>query len=287
MKKGWKIFWIVCGISAAIGIILCISGLAMGASLSALNINVGGNGIHFVEDDEHPEEELYDDEGYEVHEFDRDAAQSYDDVKKVKVDVSALELEVLMSEDECVWVDAENLSSKVKFQCRQEGDELILKTDVKLARLVDLDGSKTIRLYLPEKCLEEIDITNGAGTVRIEYLNAEKFSLDIGAGDAAVKDFDVTEAEIDCGAGEITAYGSVAKNIDIECGVGEIGLTLEGNEEDYTYNVDCGVGEVVVGQNRYEGVGNGHNNGQNHHGKKNIDVECGIGSVTVQFTSGI
>ena len=118
-------------------------------------------------------------------------------------------------------------------------------------------------------------------------MNAEKFSLDVGAGDAVVKDFDVTEAEIDCGAGEITASGSVAKNIDIECGVGEINLTLEGNEEDYTYNVDCGVGEVVVGQNRYEGVGNGHNNGQSHHGNKNIDVECGIGSVSVQFTSGI
>lgn len=287
MKKGWKIFWIVSGITAAVGIVLCIVGLVMGASLSALNVRIGNTGLHIVDDGEGFTANEFLDDDYSTPGPDTAHAQSYDNVKKVNVDVAALELDILKSKDDLVWIETENLSSKLKFRCGQEGDELKLQTVTKLSKLVNLGDAGTVRLYLPEKSFEEIEITNGAGTVMIEYVNAEKLSLDVGAGEAVVKDFDAAEADMECGAGEITASGDVAKQIDIECGVGEISLTLEGTEEDYACDVDCGVGEVAIGNRRFEGLGNSHDSGQSHHGKKTIDVECGIGSVTVRFASGI
>ena len=33
MKKGWKIFWITCGATFAVGIILFVAGLGMGATM--------------------------------------------------------------------------------------------------------------------------------------------------------------------------------------------------------------------------------------------------------------
>lgn len=33
MKKGWKIFWGICGSLVAIGVICCIVGVALGGSL--------------------------------------------------------------------------------------------------------------------------------------------------------------------------------------------------------------------------------------------------------------
>ena len=33
MKKGWKIFWIICGSAAFLGAALCAAGLALGGSV--------------------------------------------------------------------------------------------------------------------------------------------------------------------------------------------------------------------------------------------------------------
>ena len=32
MKKGWKIFWIVCGSLAGLGLVLCMASLALGVT---------------------------------------------------------------------------------------------------------------------------------------------------------------------------------------------------------------------------------------------------------------
>ena len=36
MRRGWKIFWIVCASIAGIGLVLCVTGAGMGATLSGI-----------------------------------------------------------------------------------------------------------------------------------------------------------------------------------------------------------------------------------------------------------
>ena len=55
MKKGWKIFWIVCGITAAVGLICCVAAFAMGVTAEALEAKFPygiGWGSHQDEDTE-------------------------------------------------------------------------------------------------------------------------------------------------------------------------------------------------------------------------------------------
>ena len=151
-----------------------------------------------------------------------------------------------------------------------------------IARVVSFDQN-----LVTKNNLEEIDVKNEAGIVVIQSLNAEEFSLDIGAGEAIVKDFRAMEADFSCGAGEIRAVGNVAKKMDVDCGIGEVVLTLDGTEEESACEVACGVGEVVIGDVVYEGIGSEHHGGKNHNGSKEIEVDCGVGSVTVQFETGV
>lgn len=37
MKKGWKNFWIACGVTAGVGLALCCVGIGMGATFEAIN----------------------------------------------------------------------------------------------------------------------------------------------------------------------------------------------------------------------------------------------------------
>lgn len=286
MKKKWKMFWIVCAVLIVAGIGLCIVGLAMGASPSSLNVNIGGAGIHLYDD----EDDLYlfeeDDDQMESSAVSEDA-QSFEHVRKIDVEISSVKLEIAQSEDEKIWVETKDVPSKLNFRCGMDGDELKLVTDDHILNKVNVGECGVIRLYLPKDGMEEMDVKNEAGIVVIQSLNAEEFSLDIGAGEAIVKDFNATEADFTCGAGEIRAAGNVAKKMDVDCGIGEVVLTLDGTEEEYACDVECGVGEVVIGDIVYEGVGSEHHGGKNHNGSKEIEVDCGVGSVTVQFETGV
>ena len=47
MKRGWKIFWIVCGICTGIGLICCAAAFALGVTTEAIE-NRFPNGIGIV-----------------------------------------------------------------------------------------------------------------------------------------------------------------------------------------------------------------------------------------------
>ena len=50
MKKGWKIFWIVCGILAGVGVVFCVIALALGVTTDRIRIRIG-DGIGIVRDE--------------------------------------------------------------------------------------------------------------------------------------------------------------------------------------------------------------------------------------------
>ena len=51
MKRGWKIFWIVCGASIMVGFLFCAIALAMGVSRDMINDRFP-YGIGWVREDE-------------------------------------------------------------------------------------------------------------------------------------------------------------------------------------------------------------------------------------------
>ena len=147
---------------------------------------------------------------------------------------------------------------------------------------------------------EKLSLELGVGQMQVEGLEAEKLWVKAGAGSIVLKNLRAKqEVEFHIGTGEIRAYDFVGQNMTakcgvgelyvngsligenkIECGIGEVVCELSGKEEDYSYTVDCGIGEVRIGTKEYHGISKNSKTGT---GEDSFQVRCGIGSVKIFF----
>ena len=160
--------------------------------------------------------------------------------------------------------------------------------------------NKHLVLYIPENAaLDYADIEAGAGNIMIERLITERFTLELGAGNFEAGYIEVTnEANINGGLGKITVADGAVKDLDldlgmgstelnvdltgssdIDTGMGELILNLKRDKAEYTASIDKGIGSVS-----YDGVtvSNGSKLGD---GANKLDIDGGIGSITVKFNS--
>ena len=96
------------------------------------------------------------------------------------------------------------------------------------------------------------------------------------------RDTQFKQVELEVGAGQANVSGLITEKFDVEVGAGQINVELSGAEDDYNYNIECGVGKVVVGNTSYAGLGT-EKTIKNEGATQDIIVECGIGEVKIQF----
>lgn len=267
MRKGWKIFWIVCGAMAAIGFVCCAIAWGMGVTTSMLHnrfpygigwVDVGGAG---------PAAE-------DIHE-------SFTGVEEIDMELAAGKVIFKEGNDSDVRVDTDDIRKKLGFQCYMDGNELKLTSKKRLNGLNNI-GRGTITVTLPRDItFKEVSLSVGAGSLEIESVSAEDLSVEVGAGEVIISNFQADEADFDCGAGSIEARGEVRSKADLKCGVGSIEYTAFGHETEYNYDIECGIGEIICGSNSYSGLGRDQSIDNN--ADKEISIEGGIGSVTVNF----
>ena len=148
--------------------------------------------------------------------------------------------------------------------------------------------AKNMRLELGAVRLEAGDLrsetgsfTIGTGEAFIKQLEVtEKSSFDVGAGYMELDRVDLKNITVDCGVGYINLEGIVTGKNEITCGVGKVRMDLEGDIEDYSYDIQSGIGNVTV-------------NGKNYFGSVDrssykeflgsFDMECGIGNITLEI----
>ena len=319
MKRGWKIFWIVCAVCLVIGIVCCAASFVMGVTVEAIE-NRFPNGIGFVmnsgrhSDDDYIGDIPDDDYPYEDYDYDDDyngahhPDESYDNeddfyetedpgniiegskrlnfqnVNAIDADVRAGEVEVVpdASISQEMIIDTKNINKKLGLRCYMDGNELKIESRKKIFGINDGRAGK-IMLRIPEGAhYEEVSIGLAAGYLHIADIEANELSVDVGAGEGVIGNFRALEADLNCGAGSLTAAGAAEAEIDIECGVGEIAYTAHGKESDYNYEIDCGMGEIICGESTYSGLG--RNKTIENHGSREMDISCGIGAVTVNFS---
>lgn len=271
MKKKWKIFWIVCAITGGIGMCCLFISLGMGVTLEKIE-NELPNGISIGKFESEDTREVI---------VPPDLEDFYQEIKKLDLDLTAGELQILESEDSDIYVETEGINEKLDLQYYAKGDALVLTTEKSLAGVVN-QSIGTIYIYLPKDYqLEEAEISVHAGVLYIEDIHVKELSVEVGAGEADIDDFEVREAEFDCGAGEITAFGLADKKIDIDCGMGNVSLAISDDEQNYNYDLTCGVGEIVCGSNSYSGIGGDQK--VDNQASKEMNIDCGIGGVIVEF----
>ena len=55
-----------------------------------------------------------------------------------------------------------------------------------------------------------------------------------------------------------------------------------GNQKEYNYEIPCGTGEIVIGEEVYYGIKPEEK--INNNAQKLINIECNVGDITVDFT---
>jgi len=282
MKKGWKIFWIVCAVTAAIGFVCCVIAKVLGVTTDMIEGRFP-HGIGVFSHNYTVDDYINDDDDIPLA---SDMKNSYSNIAEMDVDIFAGQVKVVLSDDaKDVMVETRGINKRLGLKCYQDGDELKIKSKERIWHVNNV-GSGTITITLPRDLrLNEASFDIGAGTLDIEKIFAQDLYVGVGAGDANITHFEAGEVEFDCGAGSIRANGDARSKIDIDGGVGEVILTVAGEESSYNYDIDCKVGEVICGNTTYSGLANEKNidNGAS----RDITVDCGVGTITINFENAL
>ena len=214
------------------------------------------------------------------------------DIKSISINVSAARLNIKTGDSFNIESNHQKLSVKVNKGCLEisEKDKFI---GLKSADIV-------IDVFIPQGFVfENARIETGAGKVTIDTVSAANLSLELGAGEAVIKSLNADKkAEIDGGAGKLTVNSGKLCNLEADLGVGEFDLTaaldgnininhgvgalklnIEGAADDYTIELDKGLGKVTVGnQELSDGAVFGT-------GSNRIELDGGVGEIKVNFAA--
>ena len=233
--------------------------------------------------------DAFDDDSYDgahesndVYEYEFDISE----ISKLDIEVEAADLTIVSGDSLSVTTD------KSRVRVNQSGSTLEIDESSNWSK-----DECNIKITLPDGELEQVDISAGAGILSIEELRTKVLEIDLGAGESVFKAITVSEStEINGGAGnieikdsalssldfdigvgnvEISAY--VTGSSDIDCGMGALEMTLFGTSDDYTIDVNKGIGDFRVDGNSVSSgstIGNGENR---------LSVDSGIGDVSIEF----
>lgn len=253
MKKFVKGCLVVIGILAAVGAALCLTGMAMGASWNGLNIGTSSfsyeeTGKRFYQGEEKVE---------------ADFEESFRGIQSLDVDLENADMQILTGEGEECIVRAAGTDSG--FRCYVEEGTLNIENEEK-SKVWLAPGKERalIVLELPEHMrFDQVDLSVGVGVLEFLDASAEKLS-------------------IDCGIGSVVYDGRVNGNVEITCGIGEVSLELAGNEEDFNYSLNCGIGDITIGDTSVGGIVSERTIRNN--ADQDMELDCGIGSISVGFS---
>ena len=304
MKKFTKGMLIAAGIFAAAGIGLTAAGGVMGASMSELTgVNSLKRILWMTEwDDDHDDYDDIDDDDDDRVEHDgmehsaemgqknmEPAAvgnESATDGIVYQLKYQPTKLDIELKYDELILEEGDSFCVRVyddngkNMTVKESSDTLKVRSTKKLSK------TRKVCISYPEDVkLQELEIEMGAGTV---YLNrdieTEKLSVEMGAGEFDSKNpVTAEEADLEIGTGSMTFADLSAKKISGECGLGELDLTMTGTQEDYNYDLECGVGNLDIGSDSYSGLGR-EKSISNTGADRKLDLECGMGNVSVNFS---
>lgn len=278
MKKFTKVCLTLVLIFVVLGMVFAVIGMALGFRLEDINriSNIGG-------------------ESTEEYEF------SVDGIKNLDIEIDAGILEMATSHDDKIKVLVEGNSNS--WKCYQDGERLIILDELEHSFWTIFGNNGThVTLYLPENYeVKEGKIVLGAGEANIEKLTGQEVSMEVGAGTlhgnkiqaeeklnltAGAGEIEINEMEAgdtyaECGIGSISLEGKIQGNVTAECGVGEISFDIKGEEDDYNYYIESGVGNITIDENEYDSIGTDKkiDNGAN----KTFNLECGVGSIEINI----
>ena len=184
-------------------------------------------------------------------------------------------------------------SDNKNINIKQDGNKLVVKDKKGLF----LNKNKTVvNITVPENFeFDYVKIDTGAGNINIERLKSRVLNLDMGAGKLNINDITVNkEANVDTGAGEViinnafinkldldlgagkTEFsGIIVGSADIDTGVGNFVMNLRDRIDNYTFDLNKGIGNILVNGDQIS------TDSKVSNGSVNIEIDGGIGNIEI------
>lgn len=288
MKKFVKVMLIIAAVFAAVGIGLTAGGAVMGAASGDDVIYEMGKHFQDTFGVGYDSVTAAVDTDAGSYGYSETVNGSEDGDSRVFRMTEAEKLEVELSYDELILEEHDGTGILVEVrndpkgmvQVREEGNTLKVTSSRKLEK------KRQVVISCPKDMkFREMDIEVASGNVEVRSnIVADNLEIMLGAGEFVNSGTITAEkADFEVGAGTLEVTGLDAKAIDGQCGVGELSLEVSGKEEDYSYSLECGIGDIAIGAGNYGGFGK-EKRINNPGATGEIDLECGIGDVSVTFT---
>ncbi len=157
---------------------------------------------------------------------------------------------------------------------------------------VEVEQEKTsgFRCYVEDSTLHveggtKFGVNNNRAKIVIRiprnYTFAE-FKLDVDAGKATVDGIVANEASIDVDAGKAEIKKLDAKKVNTSVDAGELYLEVVGKKENYSYNLECDVGTIQIGEESYTGLGT-EKKIKNPNADRFLEADCDVGNIQIHF----
>ena len=290
MRRGWKIFWIVCAVCAGIGLVCCSIAFIMGVTVEAIE-NRYPNGFGFVgridsydgyydddDDDDYDDDDYDEDDDYEAVDKEYNDNGHHEDTHHMEgsnmgtVTNAGSSTEVVYGTGSQSFTGVESIDAymwggSLEVDHASSSNEIRIETENISKRLglkCYMDGNE-LKLVTKKKVIG-LGSKKVAGRIIIHLPSDYKFkeaSLELVAGYLHVDDISADELSVGVGAGEGVVENFTATEVDLDCGAGS--LTAAGTAMAEA-NIDCGVGEIV-----YTASGKEKD--------YNYEIDCGIGEI--------
>ncbi|MBQ3583338.1 MAG: DUF4097 family beta strand repeat protein [Lachnospiraceae bacterium] len=217
-----------------------------------------------------------------------------DEVKSIYIDNSISNVTVQYYDGDTISIEAENIPEE--FDCKvNKNGTLNIKNESPKNALFSFGSHKgKISVLVPEELtLKEFELNGGVGDITvndltldiftinggvgdIDILNvtANGFSLDAGVGDFYMENCSANDTEIDGGVGDIEIQNCALKDVEIDNGIGDIDLVIDGDIDDYTFDMDGGIGSIRINGEKASYY-------KNNNGKYEISCDNGIGDIDI------
>ncbi|MBQ8518818.1 MAG: hypothetical protein IJ455_04315 [Agathobacter sp.] len=272
MKIFTRIMLIIAGVLASVGVICMVVAFAMGLTThdfwdmvedGKFSISLEDGKLQIFDFKEKDIIKVDVDEKVEAGSEDGETTtyEIKETCKNMDIEFGAGILDIYYDDVEYIQVQETNIAG---FKVDVKNDTLVIGGGTELEIGIHDVDNRSLKIIIPsEMKFQEVDLEIGASQADIKNIIAEELSITVGAGQATV-----TRLSVD--------------KLNVEAGVGEVNIALNGVQEEYNYKVECGIGNVVVGNASYGGLG-AEQTVKNEGATKEIDVECGIGKVVIKF----
>ncbi len=109
----------------------------------------------------------------------------------------------------------------------------------------------------------------------------EEVSVDVGAGGVEIYQIACKDMDVDLKAGSVEFHADVQERLRAECQAGEIRGFLAGSREEFNLDLECSVGSVTVDGSTWAGLF--MNEEPEGGGSKEMELSCEAGSINLDF----